>query len=58
MSYLRVVRDAAFAKAADKWKNCAKTLQMPGFHGPTGTNMLADAETPAKRAVLGDFQPL
>jgi hypothetical protein len=58
MSYLRVVRDAAFAKAADKWKNCAKTLQMSGFHGPTGTNMLADAEIPAKRLFLGDFTPL
>src|SRR5882757_8706353 len=41
---------AAFAKAACGWKNCAKTLQMPGFHGPAGTYILADAEMPANQA--------
>src|SRR5262249_32261568 len=46
---------AAFAKAACRWKSCAKTLQMPGFHGPAGTYMLADAEMPAKSGFLAEF---
>ena len=48
MSYLRGL-ERCFAKAAYQWKNCAKMLQMPGFHGPAGSYMLADAEIPAKR---------
>src|SRR5215217_1430947 len=44
---------AAFAKAADGWKNCAKTLQMPGFHGPAEPYMLADADSPANGCFLG-----
>jgi hypothetical protein len=51
MSYLRGL-GAAFAKAATYWKSCAKTLQMPGFHAPAGSYMLADAEIPPKQRYL------
>src|SRR5690349_15382059 len=38
------------------WKNCAKTLQMPGFRDPAGTYMLADADLPANRRFCRNFQ--
>ena len=54
MSYLRGF-EHCFAKAAYKWKNCAKMLQMPGFHDPAGSYMLADAEIPVKRGFSANF---
>jgi hypothetical protein len=35
------------------WKNCAKTLQMPGFPVPGGQHMLADTDLPANSPFPG-----